>query len=166
MSHHLEKEISCSSNARFPMEEGLSFTYGRCRIGLIVFRFVEETKRSLQIHHHFICSLGHPCLTTSKNDPYVQVMSVPVVVIDPAKWIRLLRVVQPSLRRVILSSRSNKRGMGIIRAVFLLGTGFYAGVYAAQNYNLPPFDDPQTLGDKVLTQVNTYLEQYRKDRKE
>lgn len=70
----------------------------------------------------------------------------------------MLRPFVPRVRRI----RLTKQRMGIIKGIVVFGAGFYAGVYVSQQYDLPRFDDPSTLSEKVLTQINTFMEQYRK----
>jgi hypothetical protein len=54
--------------------------------------------------------------------------------------------------------------MGVIRTLLVFGTGFYCGVYASQNYQLPTFDEPAAIADKLTKIATDYLEQYRKDK--
>lgn len=82
--------------------------------------------------------------------------SSPAVLIS--ETVKIFQVLRPVYRRI----RLTKKKMGIIRTVVVFGAGFYAGVYASQNYDLPKFDDPSTLSEKVLSQVNDFLEEYRK----
>ena len=81
-----------------------------------------------------------------------------IIISETIKIFNVLKPYIPRLRRF----RLTKKRMGIIKTVVVFGAGFYAGVYASQNYDLPRFDDPNTLSEKVLTQINTFLEQYRK----
>jgi hypothetical protein len=48
--------------------------------------------------------------------------------------------------------------MGAFRGLILLAIGAYAGVYAAQNYDVPRVDDPQN----ILKKIQDYLKQYEK----
>ena len=51
--------------------------------------------------------------------------------------------------------------MGLLRGLLLLGIGFYGGIYASQNYDVPKVDDPQM----ILKRVQDYLKQYEKNDK-
>lgn len=83
-------------------------------------------------------------------------MSNALVIIDPVKTLRLLNF--------LTGFRVSRRQMGLIRTLFVFGAGFYSGVYASQNYNIPQLDEPAVLIDKFAKLVNEYLEQYRKDK--
>jgi hypothetical protein len=48
--------------------------------------------------------------------------------------------------------------MGALRSGIYLLLGFYAGVYACQNYNIPKLEDPQVM----LTKLQEYLKEYEK----
>jgi hypothetical protein len=38
----------------------------------------------------------------------------------------------------------------------IFGAGFYSGVYASQNYTVPPIDDPKKLWDKLQEILKEY----------
>lgn len=48
--------------------------------------------------------------------------------------------------------------MGLLRALIIYGIGFYSGVYATQNYDLPKMEEPQ----EILQKIKEYLKQYEK----
>jgi len=50
--------------------------------------------------------------------------------------------------------------MAIFRTIITFGLGVYAGMFAAQNYEVPRVDEP-TVALKKLTD---YLEQYKKEK--
>lgn len=79
-----------------------------------------------------------------------------VLVVDSLKLLRLLKSVT--------GVRLSRRNMGLIRAVIIFGAGFYSGVYASQNYQIPPFDEPAAVAQKLAKIVTEFLEQYRKDK--
>lgn len=83
-------------------------------------------------------------------------MSNTVLLIDSVKTLRLLKS--------LVGFRISRRRMGLIRTLIVFGAGFYSGVYASQNYNIPPLDEPAVLIDKFAKLANEYLEQYRKDK--
>lgn len=51
-----------------------------------------------------------------------------------------------------------RNSMGLIRGLLIFSVGVYAGMYAAQNYNVPKVDEPQ----QYFNQLTEYLEQYKK----
>lgn len=84
--------------------------------------------------------------------------------LDPVVVVNLLPKLsqyKPLLRSVlgIRGSRYNRR-MAIFRTLFTFGLGVYAGLYAAQNYDVPRADDPSAL----LKKLTDYLEQFKKDK--
>ena len=48
--------------------------------------------------------------------------------------------------------------MGALKSLVYFAAGFYGGVYATQNYNVPKLDDPQNL----LQQLQEYLKEFEK----
>ena len=54
--------------------------------------------------------------------------------------------------------------MGLLKSLILLGVGFYGGVYACQNYNIPKLDRPEVLFDKLKDFVTDTDKKYRKDK--
>ena len=82
--------------------------------------------------------------------------TVSAAVNDALAVLRLLR----SLPRI----RVSRRKMGLIRTIVIFGAGFYSGVYACQNYQIPPFDDPTAVAGKISTLIRDFLEQHRKDK--
>lgn len=86
--------------------------------------------------------------------------------VDPILVINLLPKLnqyRPLLRAVlgVRGSQFNQR-MAIFRTLVTLGLGFYGGVYAAQNYEVPKADDPAA----ILQKLTDYFEQYKKDKKD
>ena len=105
----------------------------------------------------------HDLLFYLKKVIWFKGMSSPSIVIsETIKIIQLLKPLLPVSSRRIRFPRLTKQRMGLLKSVMIFGTGFYAGVYVSQNYDLSKFDDPTTLADKVLSGINEFLEQYRK----
>ena len=48
--------------------------------------------------------------------------------------------------------------MGFFKGFLIAAVGFYGGVYACQNYDMPKIDDPQ----QILQKVKDYLKQFEK----
>lgn len=48
--------------------------------------------------------------------------------------------------------------MGALRSGAYLLMGFYAGVWASQNYSIPKLEDPQVM----LAKLQDYLKEYEK----
>lgn len=85
-------------------------------------------------------------------------------------WREMVPALSESLRalatveRILRHYTFKRKNMGLIRTLIVFGTGFYSGVYVTQNYEIPRVDDPSTLYEKTVKNLNDYLEQYRKDR--
>jgi hypothetical protein len=61
----------------------------------------------------------------------------------------------PFLRKLV-----GRKRMGIFRALLTFSLGVYAGMYAAQNYEVPKVDEPSI----AMKKLSDYLEQYKKDK--
>jgi hypothetical protein len=48
--------------------------------------------------------------------------------------------------------------MGFLKGLIIFAAGAYAGVYASQNYDVPPIDNPK----KMIEKIQEYLKQYEK----
>jgi hypothetical protein len=48
--------------------------------------------------------------------------------------------------------------MGLLKTLVVFGVGFYCGIFANQNYNMPPIDNPK----EILQKIQEMLKQYEK----
>lgn len=46
--------------------------------------------------------------------------------------------------------------MGLIKALFIFAAGAYSGIYACQNYTVPPIDDPKEIWNKIQEVLKQY----------
>ncbi|KAI1288382.1 hypothetical protein HDE_09452 [Halotydeus destructor] len=64
----------------------------------------------------------------------------------------------PKVIKLTKSLKLNRTRMGLLKTLVTFGAGFYGGAYAAQNYKMPPMDDPSQL----IQKIQDYLEQFKK----
>ena len=52
--------------------------------------------------------------------------------------------------------------MGLLKALFIFGTGVYIGVYCKQNYDIPEIPEPKELVSRAKQWLDDLDRQYKK----